>query len=515
MTRSALCEDEGIKTRVCALCGIAQTETIPALGHKPLFTDPIQPTCTSSGKTAGEYCGICNKVLKEEEILLPLGHSDLYTVGAREATDTENGYTGDLYCGVCNELLEKGSDVPAKGHGELVLINDLPATCTGKGYTGDWYCEECGVIVAYGSEIPPLNHVYSVERTVLPDCENGGYSILRCAECGATERSKETQPLGHEQGADGYCVRCGKSLFDRSGDFGALHFDKFLSKEQDTAVFETDAEIRAYLISNGLPITSKAGAEYLSLYRSRDLFVSLYSFYEKSDGYLAKYCVYDVYIRNLKNLYTVNERSGKLMTDLIAEGERTTGGRAVVAVNGDYFSNSKVCRTVVRNGRVLRDPENVICDVCVMFRDGSIKTYKPSQYDYESIMSKGVYQIWNFGPALLDENGNVFTEFNESVYSDRIISNVHPRTALGYSEPGHYTVVIVDGRQTDDNGIKIYGCTVRKLARIMKELGCVVAYNLDGGDSSQAYMNGKVVRIDKTRDPQRVLSDAILIGEVP
>ena len=57
-----------------------------------------------------------------------------------------------------------------------------------------------------------------------------------------------------------------------------------------------------------------------------------------------------------------------------------------------------------------------------------------------------------------------------------------------------------------------------QLADVFEELGCKVAYNMDGGDSSQAYFNGNDIRVDEERElagqAQRQLYDIICIGEV-
>ena len=63
------------------------------------------------------------------------------------------------------------------------------------------------------------------------------------------------------------------------------------------------------------------------------------------------------------------------------------------------------------------------------------------------------------------------TEFNTSV------ATWNPRCAIGYYEPGHYCLVVVDGRQ---RGYSL-GLEMTELSKLMKQLGCAEAYNLDGG----------------------------------
>ena len=49
------------------------------------------------------------------------------------------------------------------------------------------------------------------------------------------------------------------------------------------------------------------------------------------------------------------------------------------------------------------------------------------------------------------------------------------------------------------------------LSRLMEELGCKAAYNLDGGRTSQMYFGGKV--ISAPQDGGRRLGDIVLIRE--
>jgi exopolysaccharide biosynthesis protein len=57
------------------------------------------------------------------------------------------------------------------------------------------------------------------------------------------------------------------------------------------------------------------------------------------------------------------------------------------------------------------------------------------------IESGKVWQIFYFGPMLLDEEGHAMKKFNSDV------NPVNPRSVIGYYEPGHYCFLVVDGRQ--------------------------------------------------------------------
>lgn len=67
-------------------------------------------------------------------------------------------------------------------------------------------------------------------------------------------------------------------------------------------------------------------------------------------------------------------------------------------------------------------------------------------------------------------------------------TEVHPRTAVGYSRNGKFLyIVVVDGRQP----FYSQGITLMELAKLMIDLGAHDAMNLDGGGSSTLVIRGE------------------------
>ena len=64
----------------------------------------------------------------------------------------------------------------------------------------------------------------------------------------------------------------------------------------------------------------------------------------------------------------------------------------------------------------------------------------------------------------------------------------NPRTAIGYYEPGHYCIIVVDGRQ---NGYSS-GYTNAQMSELFYSMGCKIGYNLDGGQSTVMAWDGKI-----------------------
>ena len=190
----------------------------------------------------------------------------------------------------------------------------------------------------------------------------------------------------------------------------------------------------------------------------------------------------DVYVRNVTYLRTAFAGGvfAKGVSDSVPAMAKENG--AVLAVNGDYYGVRDLGR-VIRNGVVYRD--SACYQVCALYYDGTMETYRPGEFDVDRAVAGGVYQTWDFGPALLNRNGKAVTQFHPG------IAGKNPRCAIGYYEPGHYVFVLADGRQ---EGYSM-GFTLVELAELFEDLGCARAYNLDGGMSANMAFYGELVNV--------------------
>ena len=212
------------------------------------------------------------------------------------------------------------------------------------------------------------------------------------------------------------------------------------------------------------------------------------------------YYVADIYVRDITCFQTALAENtyGSGFRDSIED--MAVLNNALLAVNGDYYGNTTE-GVVIRNGVIYRaNPTN--CDVCVLYYDGSMKVMPGSSFSVEEAVEDGAWQAWTFGPALLDAGGKPITAFA----STSRITNANPRTAIGYYEPGHYCLVVVDGRGESS------GISLPRLSRLFDTLGCIAAYNLDGGNSSIMVWGNEV--INNPSGGGRESSDALLIAEV-
>ena len=217
--------------------------------------------------------------------------------------------------------------------------------------------------------------------------------------------------------------------------------------------------------------------------------------------------IVDIYVRNIENL-----RCTFAGGDDLYDGTRATVPdmaervNAVAAINGDYCGFVMGGEYVVlRNG--LFFSSHPTRGVCVLYYDGTMKTYwKPfnqtgDDFDIDEALENGAWQIWSFGPALLDEEGHANPMYDPTVYQ--------PRTMIGYYEPGHYCFVTVEGRSDNNSGMNL-----DKLAALAESMGLTEAFNLDGGGSSTLVFGGELVNYGSPYEGLRKVTDMIYIGEI-
>ncbi|MDD2979296.1 MAG: phosphodiester glycosidase family protein [Hespellia sp.] len=216
------------------------------------------------------------------------------------------------------------------------------------------------------------------------------------------------------------------------------------------------------------------------------------------------YTVADIYVGDITCLQTAfaDDIYGVGYTEKLSS--MSDRMKSVLSVNGDSYSNNRHQNngTIIRNGVIYR-AQGTDMETCVLNWDGTMNIYSPGEINTQNLIDSGAYQSWIFGPSLLDEKGKAKTDFLTWDY----IRESHPRTAIGYYEPGHYCLVVVDGRQADYSR----GMFLNELAGVFEKLGCKAAYNLDGGHCSFMDMGSQT--ITHPYKPEHEIQDGIFLTE--
>jgi len=108
------------------------------------------------------------------------------------------------------------------------------------------------------------------------------------------------------------------------------------------------------------------------------------------------------------------------------------------------------------------------------------------------------------GPYLV-KNGQMYVDIKEQKFG--AINGKNPRTAIGYTENNELIIVTVDGREETSVGMTLW-----EISRLMKDLGCVYAMNLDGGGSSVIYVKGKIENTPAYKEGIAI-SNAVVVNE--
>ncbi len=212
------------------------------------------------------------------------------------------------------------------------------------------------------------------------------------------------------------------------------------------------------------------------------------------------YYVQDVYVRNIECLMTGfgQDTYGRGYVEEMSQ--IASRKNAIGAINGDFYCTGSLT-VIIRNGQIYRDQVDPFESVCVLFRDGTMEIYENGEFTVQNLIERGAWQTWSFGPKLLDSNGRVMSSYTDSN------SGHHPRTVIGMVEPGHYVLLVVDGRQDGYSE----GMDYNELAELCSQLGMTLAYNLDGGATAKMYYRDQVV---SSPSKDRDLSDIIYVTDV-
>ena len=184
---------------------------------------------------------------------------------------------------------------------------------------------------------------------------------------------------------------------------------------------------------------------------------------------------------------------------------------AVIAINGDNYTDAPKKTTFeYRMTHSIRSKTNKTKDILAIDDQGDFHLFVKSQgiKEFPEQLKKEGRKLVNaftFGPALVKDG-----ELME--IDDNYGYNPHgrePRTAIGQTGPLSYVFVIIQAKDRDGKT----GMSQNKLAEFMYSLGCVQAFNLDGGNSAEMVFGDRVIKGMPGGD-ERTLSDIIYFASM-
>lgn len=107
------------------------------------------------------------------------------------------------------------------------------------------------------------------------------------------------------------------------------------------------------------------------------------------------------------------------------------------------------------------------------------------------------------GPTLIHDGEIRITDKEEQIFPGE--QGKEARTAMGYTRDNRLIILVIQG------GANAGGATFEQEARILKNLGCYEALNLDGGANSGMVVNGKETILPSDKNLERPIAAAFII----
>ena len=161
--------------------------------------------------------------------------------------------------------------------------------------------------------------------------------------------------------------------------------------------------------------------------------------------------------------------------------------KAVVAINAGGFydplwksNGGLVHGAVIKNGKIITDYKNAVnVGGFIGFnKDNELILGKFSNSD---ALKQNYRDAIEFGPFLIINGKNVKVKGNGGW-------GIAPRTAIGQRRDGIVLFLVINGRIPSS-----IGASMKDLIEILQNYGAINAANLDGGSSTELYVNKKVI----------------------
>ena len=199
----------------------------------------------------------------------------------------------------------------------------------------------------------------------------------------------------------------------------------------------------------------------------------------------SRYYVADIWVRNIRSMRQLFAK-GQFNRGTLRGDQLAKQGNAILAINTTHTVN--VPELFLDEGKLYLNAKEAKSwnskSVCLIYKDGSMKTFyiPKGELDIDKEIANGAWFGWQFGPIIIRN----YKEGPGATKSKRM--GYRARTMLGYYEPGHYAIVVVDHR-----GDKARGVSNVMMVDIMKSVGVRDAFNLDGENSTLLTFMGEVI----------------------
>ena len=156
---------------------------------------------------------------------------------------------------------------------------------------------------------------------------------------------------------------------------------------------------------------------------------------------------------------------------------------ASIVVNGTFFSeNSKKCvmGNMVKDGKFVKFSKWEKFGTTLGIKKDNVPEMKTYEFEGRPAWENHWFSI-TAGPRLL-KNGQPFIYPRKEGFRDPDVLGIANRNAIGFNKSGNILYI----------GVFPSEYTLKKLADVMKKIGCYQAMNIDGGGSQALSINSKI-----------------------
>ena len=201
----------------------------------------------------------------------------------------------------------------------------------------------------------------------------------------------------------------------------------------------------------------------------------------REQGQPVTYFVAHVYTRDYDSFYPTFASNRKNSYARCMPQEMALRYKSVIWFTGDNLIQAEASAKgiLIRDGRVFSQLRTSNA-MAYYSETQSFKVFDRRTVDALTLWESGTQDVFSFprGSDLIME-GQITSGATNTTQRN-------PRCAVGMVEPGHFVIIVADGRQP---GYSI-GFKLIELAKLLQEEGCVEAFNLDGGISTALFFLG-------------------------
>ena len=240
-------------------------------------------TCTATGLTDGEKCGICGEIIKAQTSIAPKGHNSNTTLDAVAANCTKTGLTEGKKCSDCGTITKAQTVIAANGHNSNTTLDAVASTCTKTGLTEGKKCSVCGTITKAQTVVPLKAHTpgdWIIDK--MPTLEESGKKHKECTVCKQITSQVELKWVVSNSGSFEYATF--PSGFDTSNSiYKNMQKSAYTSYETDTTKRVVTTKQTGYVYWHWMYSTGAAAGDRVIYYKN-----DYYKYKTDMDPYLYK-----------------------------------------------------------------------------------------------------------------------------------------------------------------------------------------------------------------------------------